>query len=170
MSLKYNWLIILLLLSQTLFTQTYQAKIIGVKDGDTVEILYEKKSKTVRLAHIDAPEKNQPYGKKAKQTLSDFCFGKEVKVVIAGKPDRYGRWIAELFHNNQNLNKALVRQGLAWHFTKYSKSENYADLERIARKKKIGLWQDAYPIAPWDWRKRKKNASQRNAVLLWDVK
>lgn len=150
--------ILLIFKFSVFYSQIYQAKIIGVKDGDTVEILYENKNKTVRLAHIDAPEKNQPYGKKAKQTLSDFCFGKEVKIVIAGKPDRYGRWIAELFYKNQNLNKALVRKGLAWHFTKYSKSENYADLERIARKKKEGLWQDAHPIAPWDWRKRKKTA------------
>ena len=56
---------------------------------------------------------------------------------------------------NQNLGKELVRNGLAWHFKRYSKSENYADLEAAARKKKIGLWRDKDPIAPWNWRKSK---------------
>ncbi|MDO5617066.1 MAG: thermonuclease family protein [Cruoricaptor ignavus] len=152
-----KWLLVVALwFCGNIFCQTYTAKIIKVKDGDTVDILYKGKSQTIRLAHIDCPEKNQPFGKKAKQYTSDFCFGKTVKVAIAGKPDRYGRWIAEIFYNNQNLNKNLVRNGLAWHFKKYSKNDNYANLEQIARKRKIGLWQESHPIEPWNWRKYKR--------------
>lgn len=149
-----------ILLSCFIYSQTYTAKVIGVKDGDTIEILFENQPQIVRLAHIDAPEKKQPFGTKSKQFVSDFCFGKTVKIVIAGKPDRYRRWIAEVFYKNQNLNKELVRNGLAWHFKKYSKNVNYTDLENIARTKKLGLWQDENPIAPWDWRKPKKKAIQ----------
>lgn len=147
---------ILILISNFIYPQTYIAKVIGIKDGDTIEILFENERKVVRLAHIDAPEKKQSFGTKAKQYVSDFCFGKNVKIVIAGRPDRYKRWIAEVFYKNQNLNKELVRNGLAWHFKKYSKNENYTELENIARAKKIGLWQDKNPVAPWDWRKTKK--------------
>lgn len=147
---------LLILISNFIYSQTYIAKVIGVKDGDTIEILFEKRPQVVRLAHVDTPEKKQPFGTKAKQFVSDFCFGKTVKIVIAGKPDRYKRWIAEVFYNNQNLNKELVRNGLAWHFKKYSNNPNYAELENIARAKKVGLWQDKSPIAPWEWRKPKK--------------
>lgn len=138
------------------FSQKITAKVVGVKDGDTFVVLNEKKEIVVRLEHIDAPEKNQPFGNKAKQFASDFCFGKTVVVIGNGKKDRNGRWIGEIFYNNQNLNKELVRNGLAWHYKRYSKSANYADLEIAARKKKVGLWRDKDPIAPWNWRKFKK--------------
>ena len=137
------------------FSQKITAKVVGVKDGDTFVVLNEKKEIVVRLEHIDAPEKNQPFGNKAKQFASDFCFGKTVVVIGNGKKDRNGRWIGEIFNNNQNLNKELVRNGLAWHYKRYSKSANYADLETAARKKKIGLWRDKDPVAPWNWRKSK---------------
>ena len=143
-----------------LFGQSYSAKIIGVKDGDTVEILWQGQPQGVRLAHIDCPEKKQNYGTKAKEFVSNFCFGKTVTLVIAGKPDRYGRWLAEIFYKNQNLNKELVRNGLAWHFKKYSDNEVYAALESKAKSAKFGLWQDPHPIAPWEWRKQKKRPKQ----------
>lgn len=139
------------------FSQKITAKVVGVKDGDTFVVLHEKKEIVVRLEHIDAPEKNQAFGSRAKQFASDFCFGKTVVVIRNGKKDRNGRWIGEIFYNNQNLNKELVRNGLAWHYKRYSKSENYADLETAARKKKIGLWRDKDPVAPWNWRKSKRN-------------
>ena len=137
------------------FSQKITAKVVGVKDGDTFVVLHEKKEIVVRLEHIDAPEKNQPFGYKAKKFVSDFCCGKTVVVIGNGKKDRNGRWIGEIFYNNQNLNKELVRNGLAWHYKRYSKSANYADLETAARKKKIGLWRDKDPGAPWNWRKSK---------------
>ena len=71
------WCVILFGLG--LFAQNISAKVIGVKDGDTMAILFENKQIVVRLAHIDTPEKNQPFGLKAKQFASDFCFGKTVK-------------------------------------------------------------------------------------------
>ena len=143
------------------FSQKIAAKVVGVKDGDTFVVLHEKKEIVVRLEHIDAPEKNQPFGTKAKQFASDFCFGKTVVVIGNGKKDRNGRWIGEIFYKNQNLGKELVRNGLAWHFKRYSKSENYADLEMEARKKKRGLWQEKEPIAPWEWRKLCKSITKK---------
>ncbi|MBH1960929.1 MAG: thermonuclease family protein [Flavobacteriia bacterium] len=137
-------------------SQKITAKVVGVKDGDTFVVLHEKKEIVVRLEHIDAPEKNQPFGSRAKKFASDFCFGKTVVVIGNGKKDRNGRWIGEIFYNNQNLNKELVRNGLAWHYKRYSKNANYADLETVARKKKVGLWQEKEPIAPWEWRRFKK--------------
>ena len=142
------------------FSQKITAKVVGVKDGVSFVVLHEKKEIVVRLEHIDAPEKNQPFGYKAKKFVSDFCCGKTVVVIGNGKKDRNGRWIGEIFYNNQNLNKELVRNGLAWHYKRYSKSANYADLETAARKKKIGLWRDKDPIAPWNWRKSKRKKVQ----------
>jgi micrococcal nuclease len=137
------------------FPSLFSAKVIGIKDGDTIEVLFDGKSVAVRLAHIDCPElkKKQPFGRAAKQMTSDLCFGKDVTVINENILDRYGRLIAEIFNDKQvNVNKELVRSGLAWHFKKYSTNKEYAELEAKARASRIGLWQDVHPIAPWDWR------------------
>lgn len=131
-------------------------KCIGVSDGDTITVLTRnKKQYKIRLAHIDCPEKGQPFGKAAKQFTSDFCFGKILTVLYGGKKDRYGRVIGVVFsENGENLNQQLVQAGFAWHFKKYSDEPIYAQIEERARLSRIGLWQDANPIPPWDWRKR----------------
>ncbi|WP_445717383.1 thermonuclease family protein [Flavobacterium sp.] len=140
--------------SQTQIPKTFQAKVVGIKDGDTFKVLYNNSEITIRLNHIDCPEKNQPYGKNAKWKASDLCFGKMVKIVSNGKKDRYKRLIAEVYCNNININKELIKNGLAWHFKKYSSDNDYAKLEIQARKLKVGLWQQSNPIAPWNWRKK----------------
>lgn len=134
-------------------------KVIGIKDGDTFVLLIDGKEQTVRFAHIDCPEKKQPFGNRAKQFVSDMCFGTYVTLKInpKNKQDRNKRLIAEIIlEDGRNLNKELVKNGLAWHFKKYSDSEEYAQLETEARNNKIGLWSEPNPIAPWDWRKPKK--------------
>ena len=50
----------------------------------------------------------------------------------------------------------MLKQGMAWHYKKYSKDLDYAKLETEARKNRVGLWQDRNPIAPWLWREKKK--------------
>ncbi len=131
-------------------------EVIGIKDGDTIEILFEGKPMTVRFAHVDCPEikKGQPFGQAAKKFTSDHCFGQTVRVISEGKYDRYRRLIAIIINeNNENVNKELVKAGFAWHFKKYSTDTSYDDLELIARQNKIGLWADDNPTPPWDWRK-----------------
>ncbi|MBU8881566.1 thermonuclease family protein [Kaistella sp. DKR-2] len=150
-----GWLFFLLPIF--MFSQTY--KVIKIKDGDTVCILMNGKEEVIRLAHIDCPEKKQPFGNKAKVFISDLCFGKYVSIGNSFKRDRNKRIIAEIIlPNGVNVNKELVKNGLAWHFKKYSKDSNYAKLEIEARRKKAGLWKDKDPIAPWNWRKLSKPA------------
>ena len=134
-----------------------KVKVIGVKDGDTIEVLYYQLPIVIRLEHIDAPEKKQAFGTVSKQKLSDLCFGKNVTIVSTGKKGDYdgrGRMIAEVFVNEKtNVNKEMLKSGLAWHYKKYSKSEVYAQLENRARKNRVGLWADKSPVAPWSFRK-----------------
>mgnify|MGYP000848144384 CR=1 FL=1 len=132
----------------------FTAKVIRIVDGDTLEIMYGELPVMIRLEHIDCPEKKQPFGTKAKQTLSDLCFGQNVEIKFSGDKDRNGRYICVIFNEKGiNLNKEMIRLGMAWHFKKYSKDNSYAELENEARKNKVGLWQDTNPVAPWDWRK-----------------
>ncbi len=141
--------------SDTKVPEKFFAKVIGIKDGDTIEVLYKKEPIIIRLAHIDCPEKKQPFGKKAKQFTSDFCFGKKVKVISKGKFDRYRRLIAVIEFKDQVLNKELVANGYALHFKKYSKDAIYSNLEQQARLYKKGMWSQEKLMEPWIFRKRK---------------
>lgn len=132
-----------------------KGKIIRILDGDTVEMLYGELPIKLRLEHIDAPEKRgkQPFGNKAKIAISDLCFGQMVNVISDGKFDRNGRLIGVILNKDSlNVNKEMVRLGMAWHFKKYSHDMSYDLLEREARAAKVGLWSDPNPIAPWDYR------------------
>jgi endonuclease YncB( thermonuclease family) len=136
--------------SQLVFT----AKVIRILDGDTMEVLYQNQPIKIRLAHIDCPEKrgHQPFGTKAKQALSDLCFGQMVSVQ-GQKYDRYKRLIAVVINcKKQVVNQEMIKLGMAWHFKKYSSDPLYAQLEITARKNRVGLWQEADAVAPWEWR------------------
>lgn len=100
--------LIILLSPILLISQTY--KVIRIKDGDTVCLLMNGKEEVVRLAHIDSPEKKQPFGNKAKQFVSDLCFGKYVKIGNNLKRDHNKRILAEIIlPNGINVNKELLK-------------------------------------------------------------
>ncbi len=131
-----------------------RGQVVGVHDGDTVTVLDGRTTYKIRLDGIDAPELSQAFGKVAKKFASDFAFGKEVLVRVSGV-DRYGRYLGEVFVGSASLNKAIVAEGLAWQYRQYSKDPELAALESKARSRGIGLWKDAKPVAPWEYRKKK---------------
>ncbi len=134
-------------------------RVIGVKDGDTVVLLINKREVTVRLQGVDCPEKRQAFGERAKQFTSDFCFGKTISLDSTGV-DRYGRVLgAIILEDGRNLNVELVRAGMAWWYKRYSKDETLERLENEARAQRIGLWSDPNPIAPWDFRRGTRTGS-----------
>jgi endonuclease YncB( thermonuclease family) len=127
-----------------------------VSDGDTIKVMLNGKAQTIRLYGIDCPEKSQAYGQRAKQYTSGFVFGKAVKVYSKGT-DRYGRVLAWVFVDGRCVNADLVSNGLAWWYRQYSPKETkLAQLEAQARAKRLGLWADAAPVAPWDYRRPKR--------------
>jgi micrococcal nuclease len=137
----------------------FKAEVVSVQDGDTITILFRKNKLRVRFNHIDCPEKGQDFGNKAKQFVYERVNEKEVTVVNKGVFDRYGRLIAVIIdENGVNINKALVKNGLAMHYKKYSKDMEYDELEKIAEKEKVGIWSREDVLPPWEFRanKRKK--------------
>lgn len=152
----------LLLLSFLLFNlatvscqSTTSAKVVGVKDGDTIVVLDDQNNQaTLRLAEVDTPEKNQPFGTRAKQFTSDQVYLKTIKYTVHDK-DRYGRIVAKVYYdNNKYLSAEIIKAGMGWHYKKYSTSTELANFEEAARKNRVGLWIDKNPIEPSLWRKR----------------
>lgn len=126
-------------------------KVVSIHDGDTITILQGKQQIKVRLFGIDAPELEQPYGKKSKQFLANLIAGEVVEVEPKGK-DRYKRTLGIIYFKGQDINAQMVLNGYAWAYVKYSRI--YVDQEKTARENKRGLWQSSNPTPPWQWRKR----------------
>ncbi len=124
-----------------------------VIDGDTFDLRMDDRLIRIRLAGIDAPEINQPYGVAARDYLAQVCEGQFIHALVL-ELDRNGRSIADVYLQEHWLNGQMIRAGLAWHFTKYDNFQELADEEANARAARRGLWAEAAPIAPWDWRRR----------------
>ena len=138
--------------------------VVDVKDGDTVKIRSSTgRMVDVRISGIDAPESNQPYGAEATRAARRYVGGKTVRVRVRDV-DRYGRAVANVEVQGGTLDALLVRDGLAWWYRRYAPDN--AELERLeqqARNAKHGLWTQANPTPPWDWRNGKRSsASNRN--------
>jgi endonuclease YncB( thermonuclease family) len=134
----------------------FTGKVVSVADGDTLTVLREHEQIKVRLNEIDAPEKAQAFGNRSKQSLSELCFDKSATLADQGK-DRYGRTLARVQCEGIDANAEQVRRGMAWVYRKYAPKDSplYA-VENGAKAAKRGLWVDADPIPPWDWRKAKR--------------
>ena len=143
------------------FAANFTGRVVGVVDGDTVDVLHNGKAERVRLYGIDCPEKKQPYGKKAKWFTSDLAFRKTVTIIVKDR-DRYGRMIGEvILTNGKSLNRELVRAGYAWWYFKYApKDFDLKILQSASMGLKTGLWSDAEPIAPWEFRKGVRKSSR----------
>ena len=127
-------------------------RVVGVHDGDTVTLLMAgNRQIKVRLAQIDAPELDQAFGQQSKQSLSEMVFNKTIKVEKE-TIDKYGRTVGTLFVNDLDANKEQIKRGMAWVYQKYLHDQSLLSLEEAARQAKVGLWADANPMAPWDYR------------------
>ena len=108
-------LVVFCVLSFNVDAATLSGKVVGISDGDTIDVLDSSKTThRIRLAGIDAPEKAQPFGQRSKEHLSDSVFGKQVDVQ-GGKIDKYGRTVGKILVNGFDANLEQIRAGLAWH-------------------------------------------------------
>ncbi len=152
---------LLLALACTAHAETIMGRVVGVADGDTITVLdADKVQHKIRLAGIDAPEKKQAFGNRSKESLSALTFDKTVAVETT-KRDKYGRQIGKVLVNGRDVNLVQVERGMAWFYRQYQRDQSpndrrlYEAAEDAARAGKRGLWRDAYPVPPWEFRRNK---------------
>lgn len=116
-----------------LINQFEDFKIVNVDriiDGDTIEF----NSTSVRLLGINAPEKGEKYSKKATEFLKDQIYNKTVKLEFGTqKKDRYGRILAYVYLNGENINLKLIKRGLANPYF-YQKDKYYYEFQKAWKK------------------------------------
>jgi endonuclease YncB( thermonuclease family) len=137
---------------------TISGQVVGVADGDTLTLLDKAHQQhKIRLAGIDAPEKAQAFGQVGKQKLSELCYLKQATVEVINT-DRYGRTVGDVTCDGIHANEEMVRGGYAWAYRQYSKGFEYLfPIEEQAKLARLGLWKDASPTPPWDWRRSKRS-------------
>ena len=134
--------------------------VVGVSDGDTITVLDDNKQRhVIRLMGIDAPEKAQAFGQRAKLSLSDLVFNRDVSVTWF-KKDRYGRTVGQVYADDTDVGLEQIKRGLAWHYKQYEREQSVEDRSRYsiaeeqARIAKEGLWNNELPIEPSKFRRK----------------
>jgi endonuclease YncB( thermonuclease family) len=159
-----TWLLLVFILPAAAQQRVITGRVVGLADGDTLTLFDGKnKQHKIRLDGIDAPESSQPFGTRSKESLSSMVFGKTI-TVTSSKTDRYGRLVGKVTLEGKNINYVQVLNGWAWFYRDYARelsaedAKDYEQAEKIARSQRRGLWADASPVPPWNYRKGKREA------------
>jgi endonuclease YncB( thermonuclease family) len=155
--------------------QTLAVKVTSIADGDTINVVDAKgRRHRIRLSGIDAPEMGQPFGAKSRQSLAGMALGKPAWIEWS-KVDPYGRLVAKVLipppgcalpcTARIDVNLAQLEAGMAWFYRHYQNEQPkadrsaYAAAESRARERKAGVWSEARPVPPWEWRRRSHSTS-----------
>jgi endonuclease YncB( thermonuclease family) len=136
--------------------ETLAGTVVSVIDGDTLVVQdAAKKRHVVRLADIDAPERNQPFFIQSARSLASLCHRKSAQVEWSDRDERR-RPIGYVTCAGKDANAEQLRRGMAWASPKATRptSATY-ELETYARLRRVGLWQDENAVPPWEFGARK---------------
>jgi len=104
----------------------------------------------LRLLGIDAPEICQDRGREAQHFLSQRVLHQRVQVLVKAR-DGYGRLIAQVSHQGQDLSQLMAQAGWAWSPGFGHRPGPFADA--VAQAAQIGLFVDPQPMLPADFRR-----------------
>jgi micrococcal nuclease len=162
----------------------FKGKVMSVLEGDLLTVARESKPVKLRLLDADCPEKGQPHAAAATALTSKLVLGKTV--LVSGFTDSKGQLVGKVSYEKievievmrgdkvverrskvqASLEEELVRQGLAWSVPGHEGGETIRAVEKQAQDEKRGLWADAGPVAPWDWRQGKRTAAQPTSIRI----
>jgi micrococcal nuclease len=139
-------------LNEAPVTKLGEFRVVRVIDGDGLIIIGSDEIElSVRLAGIDAPEMNQPFGIESKEAL-ERLIENQLITIDEPKKGKYGRYVANVFSDGAWINKEIVASGYAWYDRINSNDNALLAAEEEARKNDLGLWGTKNPVAPWEWR------------------
>lgn len=161
-------LMTLLYCSLPVRANTLPARVVEVHDGKTITVENTGRLIKVTLKIADAPERNQPFGDAARQHLAGLILGRQVTVEYTGL-GAGAMLIARVFCDERDIGLQMIRDGAAWYDRRLenelSAAERlvYSDSEQAARNERRGIWQEAAPVPPWEWRRK---SSQNRASYM----
>jgi len=162
--------LLLLVISGDAFAgQKVEGMVRSVFDGDTILLTTrEERRLKVRLYGIDAPETRKPdrggqrFGDISRRTLMYKIMGRRVTAEIIDR-DEYKRAVAVIRFAGRDINREMVEEGLAWAYRRYLEgayASEYIGAENLARSHRAGLWREANPQPPWEFRHGRKGKAK----------
>ena len=122
-------------------------------DGDTINVRINGEKKRVRLLAIDTPESVTPdkpveaYGKEASNyTCNLVKNANKIEIeydINSDKEDKFGRILAYVYVDGKMIQEELLKNGLAkvaYLYSNYQYTEQFKELEKVAKEQKLGLW------------------------------
>ena len=148
--------------------------VVRVQDGDSL-IVHPVNSGPgtqvrLRLCAIDAPERDQLYGREARNYLYSLVEDRTDLLLEPSDSDRYGRLVGVLYYRSfgrgRSVNRIMVEQGFARWYRNYDvRGLGLEQAERSARSRRRGIW-SGDSVAPWEYRKAKRDPV-RGGSLKW---
>jgi endonuclease YncB( thermonuclease family) len=151
-----RWLALLTVLCvHPAFAETISGTVVTVIDGDTLVVQdASKKRHLVHLAEIDAPEPKQRFYVQSSRSLARLCLHKTANVEWSAR--EHGRYLGYVKCAGRDANAEQLRRGMAWGSPKSTQpTSGLYELEAYARLRRLGLWRDESPVAPWEFRAKK---------------
>ena len=144
------------MLSLPLTAHAFPATVTKIADGDTFTVRTDHDTRRIRIFGIDAPEHGQPGGTAAKKDLAALIAGKTVDIEPPPHhrkfPRSYDRIVATVTVDGTDVGWSMISLGDAWAYDEFDPPARYDDAMAQAQSLHIGLWADANPLPPWDWR------------------
>lgn len=134
---------------------TFTGTVVRIADGDTFFVQPDNSDTVqhIRLWGVDTPQRNQPYGSEATEFTEQFVTGKKVTVEVRSTFRSGQRLLGWVSVDGKALNLELLRRGLAWWYRPvWPEAREIESVELAANRQRVGLWQDAEPTPPWQWR------------------
>ncbi len=147
--------------------ESLTGRVASIDEGDRLTLMVESRPYRIRLLGIDAPERTQAFGEKSRSNLGRLAFNREARA-DCGPADRAGqrRCLVRVRPDDcrdcgltEDLGLAQVGEGMAW----WNRAEagaqtpdargRYENAEFMARLRRLGLWSETKPQAPWQFRK-----------------
>lgn len=150
------FLVAAILLANNVYAkETFRGEVSYVTDGDTLWVQPDAGglARKLRIHGIDAPEICQLGGEASRAVLVQRALHRRVEVTVGGH-DIYGRALAHIRLDGNDLGAQMVRAGQAWSYRWHRKPGPYVAEEALARQSRRGLFAVGQPEVPSDFRKR----------------
>lgn len=135
--------------------RVYTGIVSYVTDGDTLWVQPDAggPARKLRIDGIDAPEICQAGGEASREVLMQRALNQRVTVLVRRK-DIYGRGLARIQLNSNDVGAMMVRSGQAWSYRWHRSPGPYAAAESDARQARRGLFAMPQSENPRAFRKR----------------
>ena len=134
-------------------------QVVTTRDGDDVTVSRGSERVRIRLTCIDAPEMEQePRGRQSASRLKQLLPPGQTIQLRVVNTDASGRTVAEVYRGNQSVNLQMVKEGQAVVYPQHlnncaATKDQYLQAEATAKQQRLGFWNQAKPVMPWDFRR-----------------